>query len=116
MGEVAEAVAAVEDPVARAALEHLAELVAAEAPDAEEGTSYGMPAWRLAGKPLLGFNLAKAHVGLFPFSPEVVAAVSDRLEGFDVSKGGLRFTPGHPVPDEVVVEMLRLRRREITGA
>ena len=116
MGEVAEAVAAVEDPVARAALEHLAELVAAEAPDAEEGTSYGMPAWRLAGKPLLGFNLATAHVGLFPFSPDVVTAVRDRLDGYGVSKGGIRFDPAQPVPDDVVVEMLRLRRREITGA
>ncbi len=116
MGEVAEAVAAVEDPVARAALEHLAELVAAEAPDAEEGTSYGMPAWRLAGKPLLGFNLATAHVGLFPFSPDVVTAVRDRLDGYGVSKGGIRFDPARPVPDDVVVELLRLRRREITGA
>ena len=103
-------------PAEKAALERVRAVVAGLAPDAEEGTSYGMPAWRLAGKPLLGFNLATAHVGLFPFSPDVVTAVRDRLDGYGVSKGGIRFDPARPVPDDVVVELLRLRRREITGA
>src|SRR3954468_19830289 len=113
-GTVTREVAAREDPDTRAALEHLVELVGRAVPEAEEGTSYGMPAWRLAGKPLLGFKVAAHHIGLFPFSPAVVAAVSDRLEGFSLSKGGIRFVPAHPLPDEVVLEMLRLRRLEIT--
>jgi hypothetical protein len=46
---------------------------------------------------------------------EQVAAVRDRLDGFHLSKGGVRFTPAQPVPDDVVLEMLRLRRHEVAG-
>jgi uncharacterized protein YdhG (YjbR/CyaY superfamily) len=92
---------------------HVRSLVLAEEPDAEEGTSYGMLAWRLAGKPLIGLNEAKAHRAVYPFSTEVVDAVRDRLDGFTVTKGGVRCTPGRPVPDTVVEEMVRLRRTEI---
>ena len=46
-----------------------------------------MPAFLYAGRPLLGLRAAKKHSSLFPFSPAVLEAVRDRLEGFDVSKG-----------------------------
>ena len=95
--------------------DHVRSLVLGEVPDAEEGTSYGMPAWRYAGKPLLGLNAAKAHVGVYPFSPEVIDAVRDRLEGFTLTKGGVQCTPEDPVPDDVLVDMVRLRLAEITG-
>jgi uncharacterized protein YdhG (YjbR/CyaY superfamily) len=96
-------------------LAHIREVVTETAVDAQEGTSYGMPAWRVGGKPLLGVNVAKAHIGVFPFSPDVVDAVRDRLAGFDVTKGGVKCTPDRPVPDLVLVEMIRLRREEIMG-
>lgn len=89
------------------------DVVLGVAPEAEEGTSYGMPAWRLEGKPLLGLHQAKAHVGVYPFSPEVVEAVRDRLAGFTLTKGGVQCTPDHPVPDDVLREMVRLRLAEI---
>jgi uncharacterized protein YdhG (YjbR/CyaY superfamily) len=94
---------------------HVRDLVLGVEPEAEEGTSYGMLAWRLDGKPLLGLNEAKAHVGVYPFSTEVVDSVSARLDGFTVTKGGAQCTPEHPVPDDVVAEMVRLRRAEIRG-
>ena len=93
--------------------DHVREVVLDVVPDAEEGTSYGMPAWRVKGKPLLGLNQAKAHVGVYPFSPEVVEAVRDRLTGFTLTKGGVRCTPDEPLPDDVLAEMVRLRLAEI---
>jgi uncharacterized protein YdhG (YjbR/CyaY superfamily) len=83
------------------------------APDAEEGVSYGMPAYLHAGRPLLGFRAAKKHLSVFPFSPAVVEAVKDRLEGFDLSKGTIRFTPDHPLPEAVLVDLIRARQEEI---
>ena len=94
---------------------HVGELVLGVAPDAEEGTSYGMFAWRLKGKPLLGLNEAKAHVSVYPFSPAVVEAVRERLDGFKATKGGVQCTPDTPVPDDVIVEMVRLRAAEINS-
>ncbi len=36
-----------------------------------------------------------------------------RLEGFSLSKGTIRFAPDHPVPEDVLEEVVRLRRAEI---
>ena len=47
----------------------------------------------MPGKPLLGFSAAKAHLSIFPFSPAAIDAVKDRLEGFDLAKGTIRFSP-----------------------
>jgi uncharacterized protein YdhG (YjbR/CyaY superfamily) len=97
----------------REALVRVRAVVERVAPDAEEGVSYGMPAYLHAGRPLLGFRAAKKHLSVFPFSPAVVEAVKDRLEGFDLSKGTIRFTPDHPLPEAVLVDLIRARQEEI---
>jgi uncharacterized protein YdhG (YjbR/CyaY superfamily) len=99
----------------RASLQHLADLVLEVAPDAERGTSYGAPAFRWRGRPLLGFTVAKGHLSLFVFSPAVIERVADRLAGLSVTKGTVRFTPDHPVPDDVVRDMVRFRLEEISA-
>jgi uncharacterized protein YdhG (YjbR/CyaY superfamily) len=97
----------------REALVRVRAVVERVAPDAEEGVSYGMPAYLHAGRPLLGFRAAKKHLSVFPFSPAAVEAVKDRLEGFDLSKGTIRFTPDHPLPEAVLVDLIRARQEEI---
>jgi uncharacterized protein YdhG (YjbR/CyaY superfamily) len=100
-------------PAEKAALERVRAVVGHLAPDAEEGTSYGMPAFRYRGRPLLGFGAAKKHLSIFPFSPAAIETVEERLGEFDVSKGTVRFTPDRPVPDDVLADMVRARMREI---
>jgi uncharacterized protein YdhG (YjbR/CyaY superfamily) len=100
-------------PAQKAALEHVRVLVRRAAPEAEEGTSYGMPAFLYAGRPLLGLRAAKKHLSIFPFSPAAIDAVKERLEGFDLAKGTVRFSPDRPVPDDVLVDLVRLRKQEI---
>ena len=101
-------------PAQKAALERVRTVVAGLAPDAEEGRSYGVPAFIYAGRPLLGFSAAKQHLSIFPFSPAAIEAVKDRLEGFDLAKGTIRFTPDRPVPEDVLADVVRARMREIT--
>ena len=102
-------------PMQKVALERVRAVVGGLAPDAEEGTSYGVPAFILAGRPLLGFSAAKQHLSIFPFSPAAIEAVRERLDGFDLGKGTIRFTAEKPPPDEVVRELVRLRIAEIDG-
>ena len=102
-------------PEQTAALARVREIVAELVPDAEEGRAYGMPAFIYAGRPLLGFRAAQKHLSIFPFSPAAIEAVSDRLDGFDLAKGTIRFTPDHPVPQTVLADLIRHREREITG-
>jgi uncharacterized protein YdhG (YjbR/CyaY superfamily) len=103
-------------PEQKAALERVRGIVAELVPEAEEGRSYGMPAFIYARRPLLGFRAAAKHLSLFPFSPAVVESVSDRLDGFDLAKGTIRFTAERPVPQPVLADMIRRRQREIAAS
>jgi uncharacterized protein YdhG (YjbR/CyaY superfamily) len=98
----------------RVALERVRSVVTKIAPEAEEGVSYGMPAFIYEGRPLLGFRAAKRHLSVFPFSPAAIASVEDRLEGFELSKGTIRFTPENPLPEKVLADVVRARQQEIT--
>lgn len=84
-------------------------------PEAEEGKSYGMPALRYRGKALLAVMSAKEHIGLYPFSPPVLDTVRTELGAFSTSKGTVRFTPEHPLPDDLVDRIVLARRDEIDG-
>ncbi|GAA2033450.1 iron chaperone [Terrabacter terrae] len=99
----------------RETLQRVVDVAARTAPDAVEGTSYGVPALLVDGRPLLGVRAAVRHLSVFPFSSAVVDAVAADLDGFSTSKGTIRFEPGHPLPDELVERLVRLRRAELEG-
>lgn len=101
------------EPDQRAALQHVVDVASRLVPEAEEGTSYGMPALRLDGRPLVGITAAAKHLSVFPFSPAVVEAVAPDLDGFALSKGTVRFTVDRPVPDTVLERIVSLRLAEL---
>ena len=99
----------------RPALQRVVDVARRIAPEAKEGTSYGMPALRYRNKPLIGVVAAARHLSVFPFSPAVVEAVAPDLEGYSLSKGTIRFSAERPLPDEVVERIVSLRLAEIEG-
>jgi uncharacterized protein YdhG (YjbR/CyaY superfamily) len=103
------------EPDPGAAFERIRSLALDIMPDAEQGTSYGMAALKYKGKPLLGFAAAKRHLSVFPFSPQVIDEVRERLSGFELSKGTIRFTIDKPLPDDVIRDVVMLRMAEIDG-
>lgn len=100
----------------KAELERIRELVRRIVPEAEEATSYGMPAFKYRKRPLLGFRASKNHLSAFPFSPDAIDAARGGLAGFDLSKGTVRFTPGNPVTEAALEQLLRHRLDEIERA
>ncbi|MGO4596496.1 iron chaperone [Terrabacter sp. 2RAF25] len=112
MGTIGDYLAGLE-PEQRAALQRVVDVASRLAPEAEEGTSYGMPALRLDGRPLVGITAAAKHLSVFPFSPAVVEAVAPDLDGFSLSKGTIRFTVDRPVPEAVLERMVALRLAEL---
>lgn len=114
MGEVDDYFDSLDDET-RTAFERVRDLAMAAAPDAEQGVGYGMAALRYRGKPLLGFQAAKQHLAIYPFSPPAIDAVRERLVGFRLSKGTIRFTADTPLPDDVVRDLVRARLHEIDG-
>jgi uncharacterized protein YdhG (YjbR/CyaY superfamily) len=101
------------DAEPRDAFERVRRLALTVVPGAVQGTSYGMAALRHKGKPLLGFRAGKGHLSVYPFSPQAVDAVRDRLPAAAVSKGTVRFSAAAPLPDDVVVDLVRARLAEI---
>ena len=96
----------------RAALQSLREMIAAAAPDAVEAMSYGAPAFRYRDHPLVSFNAARSHCAFYVMSPEVIINHEAELEGFDTSKGTIRFTPAKPLPADLVTRLVRARMAE----
>jgi len=97
----------------RAALQTLRQTIAAAAPEAEEAISYGMPAFRYHGRSLVSYAPFKAHCSFFPMSAALIEAHRDELAGFATAKGTLRFTPEHPLPNDLVERMVRERMAQI---
>lgn len=88
-------------------------------PEAEAGVSYGMPALMYLGSPLLSVMRAKAHIGVYPYSPAVVADVLTHLppiRGLTSAKGTIRLRPDVEVPEVVVRSLVLARSIEIQAA
>jgi uncharacterized protein YdhG (YjbR/CyaY superfamily) len=97
---------------ARGALEKLRETIRAVAPGATEGFSYGIPAFKLHGRPLVSYAALKNHCSFFPMSPAVIDAHRKELEPYDISKGTIRFQPDTPLPAALVRKLVRARIAE----
>jgi uncharacterized protein YdhG (YjbR/CyaY superfamily) len=104
------------DGETRAVLEEVLDRALDLVPEAVEDLSYGTPALRYRGSPLIGVKVSAKHLSLYPFSPDVVAAVSPRLRGFSLSKGTIRFSAEQPLPTDVLDDIVELRRAEIDAA
>lgn len=104
------------DAADRAVIDGVYEIATEEVPEAEQGKGYGMPALVYDGKPLLSVMRAKKHIGVYPFSPEAVAAIAGFLDGHpgvSLDKGTIRFQPEHPLPVEAVRALIRARVSQI---
>ena len=86
------------EPGKRAALQKLREQLHALLPEAEECISYGLPAFRVKGKVMLGFGAASKHCAFYPWSSSIVSQFQEELSPFGTSKGAVRFQPDQPLP------------------
>ena len=106
--EVDAYLAGVEEPK-RSGLEALRRSIRAVVPDAEEGISYGMPAFRVEGKVVAGFAAFKNHLAYLPHSGEVLAGLGDRLDGYGRTSGSLHVPIDVPLPDDLVRDLVEAK-------
>ncbi len=92
----------------RAALERLRAQIRAAAPDAVEGIAYGMPAYRLGGRYLVGFGVTKDGCSFYVGREPLNAGVEE-LGGYRLWKGTINFPVDRPLPEELVARLVRLR-------
>jgi uncharacterized protein YdhG (YjbR/CyaY superfamily) len=96
------------------ALQRVIDIARRVAPHAIDGASYGVPALKVAGRPLIGVSASAHHLSIFPFSPAAIDVVRTELDGFSVSKGTIRFTAERPVPEALIERHVAARLAEIT--
>lgn len=60
-------------------------------PEAEPALPYGVPGLKLGKKNLIAVAAHASHLGIYPFSPEVVATLEPKLPQAQSSKGTLKF-------------------------
>lgn len=90
----------------------LKSIVKQVAPTSEESISYGMPTFKVNGKPLIYFGAFKNHMSLFP-TPGPTEKFKDKLASYKVSKGTIQFTLDNPLPDSLVTDILMSRLEDI---
>ena len=110
--EVDEYLANLDEPK-RAALQQLRQTIHSIVPEAEEGISYGMPAYRLRGKVIAGFAAFKNHLSYLPHGGSVLAEIPDDVAGYVTSKGALQFPIERPLPKALVKKLIAIRLRQL---
>jgi uncharacterized protein YdhG (YjbR/CyaY superfamily) len=92
-------------------LSAIREIITAEAPEAEEGFSYGMPAYKSYGKPLVYFAAFKNHIGFYAL-PSGHKEFLQELKNYKQGKGSVRFPIKEPIPFDLIARMVRFRVEE----
>lgn len=98
-------------PASRATLQRLRRLVRKVAPGAEEVLSYRIPAFR-QGRIVIWYAAFRDHCSLFIGSLAVQRRFARELAPFVAGKGTVRFTPDRPLPDGLIVRIVRARLAE----
>jgi uncharacterized protein YdhG (YjbR/CyaY superfamily) len=102
------------EPSKRQELERIRTLAKKTVPSAEEAIVYGMPTLTYQGKPFLGFNAHKQHIGIYPYSSQVIETLQDQLQDYGFSKGAIRVPLDHPISEELLKQIIQQRLKQIT--
>ena len=99
---------ALEEPK-RTTLAQLRQTILDILPEAEQGISYGLPAFKVRGKTIAGFAAFKNHLSYLPHSGSVFPQLRDELKGYSTSPGALRFGVDQPLPVPLVEKLIAVR-------
>jgi uncharacterized protein YdhG (YjbR/CyaY superfamily) len=101
----------------RRSLQALREAIQFVVPDAEEAFAYGIPGFKIDGKPLACYAGFKNHCGFYPMSAAVIRAYSSELKDYEVSEGTIRFHPEKMLSMTLIKKLVKARLAEIrTGS
>lgn len=95
-------------PEVRTLLEQIRSIIKKAAPDAVESIAYGMPAYKLKGKPLVYFAGFKNHIGFYA-TPTGHAQFANELSNYKQGKGSVQFPLNKPLPIDLIRSIVEFR-------
>lgn len=95
-----------EDVVER--MEQIRAIITQQAPEAVESISYGMPAFKLNGKPLVYYAGYKQHIGFYA-TPTGHTEFAEELSRFKQGKGSVQFPLDEPLPLDLIRRIVIFR-------
>lgn len=87
------------------------EIVRENAPEAIEGISYGMPAYKLNKKPLVYFGGFEKHIGFYA-TPTGHERFKNELAGYKQGKGSVQFPYNQALPLDLIAAIVKFRVAE----
>lgn len=93
-------------------LRRIRTVIMTNAPDAMESFSYGMPAYKLFGKPLCYFGAFAHHIGMYA-TPQAQQELSTELASYQQGKGSIRFPLNAPMPYELIARIVQVRVQQL---
>lgn len=94
-------------------LNQIRTLIRTIAPEATESITYGMPAYKLFGKPMVYFAGFKKHIGFYAL-PSGHEKFKEKLSEYKQGKGSVQFLHNKPLPYALIEEIIRFRIYELT--
>jgi uncharacterized protein YdhG (YjbR/CyaY superfamily) len=82
-------------------------------PEATEGISYQIPAYKLNDRVLVYFAGWKEHYSLYPVGDRLVEAFGTDLARYKRSKGTIRFPLSEPVPVDLIGSIAKFRVKQL---
>jgi uncharacterized protein YdhG (YjbR/CyaY superfamily) len=92
-------------------LKRIRSIIRNTAPDAVESISYGMPAYKNNGKPLVYFAGYEKHIGFYA-TPTGHTAFKKELSSYKQGKGSVQFPLEEKLPVDLIERIVKFRLEE----
>ena len=98
-------------PATQKLLQQIRETILNAAPQAEESISYGMPAYKISGRPLVYFAGYRNHIGFYA-TPTDHKEFEAELSRYKQGKGSVQFPLNQDLPTNLISRIVTFRMKE----
>ncbi len=98
-------------PEVQEIMQKIRTIIKKNAAEVVETISYGMPGYKIYGRPLIYFAGYKHHIGIYA-TPSGHKKFEKELSQYKQGKGSVQFPLNQPIPFKLIEELVRFRVEE----
>ena len=98
-------------PEVQTILREVQKVIREVVPGADEVISYGIPTFKVNGRPVVYYSGWRDHISLYPI-PKGNDVFQEKITPFIAGKGTLRFSLNKPIPYAVIKEVAATHFKE----